>query len=54
METGAAVPILAEDRCSWAETIYLLQSPINARRLRDAVERDKAEQWHHSTASRSG
>jgi antitoxin YefM len=29
----------AEDFDSWQETIYLLRSPANARRLMEAVER---------------
>jgi len=31
-----------EDFDSWQETIYLLRSPANARRLMEAVARDKA------------
>ena len=34
----------AEDFDSWQETIYLLQSPANARRLMEAVARDKSAQ----------
>jgi hypothetical protein len=29
---------------SWQETVYLLRSPENARRLMEAVARDRAEQ----------
>ena len=32
----------ADDYDSWQETVYLLRSPENARRLMDAVARDKA------------
>jgi antitoxin YefM len=32
----------AADYDSWQETIYLLRSPANARRLMEAVARDKA------------
>ncbi|MGV9787228.1 type II toxin-antitoxin system Phd/YefM family antitoxin [Streptomyces sp. NPDC003435] len=32
----------AEDYESWQETVYLLRSPANARRLMEAVARDKA------------
>lgn len=34
----------AADFDSWQETIYLLRSPANARRLMEAVARDKAGQ----------
>ncbi|RKS75130.1 antitoxin YefM [Actinomadura pelletieri DSM 43383] len=36
-----AVLMSAEDYDSWQETIYLLRSPANARRLMEAVARDK-------------
>jgi antitoxin YefM len=39
---GDAVLMSAEDYDSWQETIYLLRSPANARRLMEAVARDKA------------
>ena len=39
---GDAVLMSAEDFDSWQETIYLLRSPANARRLMEAVERDKS------------
>jgi antitoxin YefM len=39
---GNAVLMSAEDFDSWQETIYLLRSPANARRLMEAVERDKS------------
>jgi antitoxin YefM len=41
---GDAVLMSAEDFDSWQETVYLLQSPANARRLMEAVARDKAGQ----------
>jgi antitoxin YefM len=39
---GDAVLMSAEDFDSWEETIYLLRSPANARRLMEAVARDRA------------
>jgi antitoxin YefM len=39
---GDAVLMSAEDYESWQETVYLLRSPANARRLMGAVARDKA------------
>ncbi len=41
-KAGDAVLMSAEDFDSWQETIYLLRSPANARRLMEAVERDKS------------
>jgi antitoxin YefM len=41
---GDAVLMSAEDFDSWQETIYLLRSPANARRLMEAVARDKSDQ----------
>lgn len=41
-KSGDAVLMSAEDFDSWQETIYLLRSPANARRLMEAVARDKA------------
>jgi antitoxin YefM len=41
---GDAVLMSAEDFDSWQETIYLLRSPANARRLMEAVGRDKSGQ----------
>ncbi|WP_128375835.1 type II toxin-antitoxin system Phd/YefM family antitoxin [Streptomyces cavernae] len=38
---GDAVLMSADDYESWQETIYLLRSPANARRLMEAVARDK-------------
>jgi antitoxin YefM len=40
---GDAVLMSADDYDSWQETVYLLRSPENARRLMEAVARDKAE-----------
>lgn len=39
---GDAVLMSADDFDSWQETIYLLRSPANARRLMEAVARDRA------------
>lgn len=41
---GDAVLMSAEDFDSWRETIYLLRSPANARRLMEAVARDKSRE----------
>lgn len=41
---GDAVLMSAEDFDSWQETVYLLRSPANARRLTEAVARDKSGQ----------
>jgi antitoxin YefM len=38
---GDAVLMSADDYDSWQETIYLLRSPANARRLMEAIARDK-------------
>ena len=43
-KSGDAVLMSAEDFDSWQETIYLLRSPANARRLMQAVARDKSGQ----------
>lgn len=43
-KAGDAVLMSAEDFDSWQETIYLLRSPANARRLMEAVARDRAGQ----------
>ena len=40
--SGDAVLMSAADYDSWQETVYLLRSPENARRLMEAVGRDKA------------
>jgi antitoxin YefM len=39
---GDAVLMSAADYDSWQETVYLLRSPENAKRLMEAVARDKA------------
>ena len=41
-KAGDAVLMSAGDYDSWQETVYLLRSPENARRLMEAVARDKA------------
>jgi len=41
-KSGDAVLMSAEDYDSWQETIYLLRSPENARRLMEAVARDRS------------
>ncbi len=41
-KSGDAVIMSADDYDSWQETIYLLRSPANARRLMEAVARDRA------------
>jgi antitoxin YefM len=38
---GDAVLMSAEDYDAWEETVYLLRSPANARRLMEAVARDR-------------
>jgi len=43
-EGGDAVLMSADDFDSRQETIYLLRSPANARRLMEAVARDKSGQ----------
>lgn len=41
-KSGDAVLMSADDYDSWQETVYLLRSPENARRLMEAVARDRA------------
>ena len=41
---GEAVLMSADDFDSWQETIYLLKSPASARRLMEAVSRDRSGQ----------
>jgi antitoxin YefM len=41
-KAGDAVLMSADDYDSWQETVYLLRSPENARRLMAAVARDRA------------
>lgn len=48
---GDAVLMSAEDYDSWQETVYLLRSPENARRLMEAVARDKASRSKASLSS---
>lgn len=43
-KAGDAVLMSADDYDSWQETVYLLRSPENAKRLMEAVARDKAGQ----------
>ncbi len=43
-KNGDAVLMSADDYDSWQETVYLLRSPENARRLMESVARDKASQ----------
>lgn len=43
-KAGDAVLMSADDYDSWQETVYLLRSPENARRLMEAVARDKVAQ----------
>lgn len=40
--SGDVVLMSAEDYDAWQETVYLLRSPANARRLMEAVARDRA------------
>lgn len=47
---GEAVLMSAADYDSWQETVYLLRSPENARRLMEAVARDRAGQVGRPTA----
>lgn len=41
-KAGDAVLMSSDDYDSWQETVYLLRSPENAKRLMEAVARDKA------------
>lgn len=43
-KAGNAVLMSADDYDAWQETVYLLRSPENARRLMEAVARDRAGQ----------
>lgn len=49
-KAGDAVLMSADDYDSWQETVYLLRSPENARRLMEAVARDRAGQTGHATS----
>lgn len=42
-KSGDAVLMSAADYDSWPETVYLLRSPENARRLMEAAARDRAD-----------
>ena len=50
-KAGDAVLMSADDYDSWQETVYLLRSPENARRLMQAVARDRAAQLGQSTVA---
>ena len=47
-KAGDAVLMSADDYDSWQETVYLLRSPENARRLMEAVARDNTSQTNHT------
>jgi len=47
-KAGDAVLMSADDYDSWQETVYLLRSPENARRLMEAVARDRAHRTPNS------
>ncbi|BBY35390.1 prevent-host-death family protein [Mycolicibacter minnesotensis] len=47
---GDAVLMSADDYDSWQETVYLLRSPENARRLMEAVARDRQGQATSTTS----
>lgn len=49
-KAGDAVLMSADDYDSWQETVYLLRSPENARRLMEAVARDRAGESGRSTS----
>ena len=50
-KAGDAGLMSADDYDSWQETVYLLRSPENARRLMQAVARDRAAQPGQSTVA---
>jgi antitoxin YefM len=52
-KAGDAVLMSAADYDSWQETVYLLRSPENARRLMEAVARDKASRPATATHTKS-
>jgi antitoxin YefM len=52
-KAGDAVLMSAADYDSWQETVYLLRSPQNARRLMEAVVRDKASHSPRSALTKS-
>jgi antitoxin YefM len=49
-KSGDAVLMSADDYDSWQETVHLLRSPENARRLMESVARDRAG---HAALTRS-
>lgn len=51
--SGDVVIMSADDFDSWQETLYLLRSPANARRLLDAVDRDRRPESATATPTRS-
>ncbi len=52
-KAGDAVLMSADDYDSWQETVYLLRSPENARRLMEAVARDKASRSISATEGKT-
>ena len=52
-KAGDAVLMSADDYDSWQETVYLLRSPENARRLMEAVARDKGRRREPPTTTKS-
>ncbi|GAS92468.1 type II toxin-antitoxin system Phd/YefM family antitoxin [Mycolicibacterium brisbanense] len=52
-KAGDAVLMSADDYDSWQETVYLLRSPENARRLMEAVARDKGSRSASAEYSKS-
>jgi len=52
-KAGDAVLMSADDYDSWQETVYLLRSPENARRLMEAVARDKTKRPAPATSNKT-
>jgi antitoxin YefM len=50
---GDAVLMSAADYDSWQETVYLLRSPENARRIMEAVARDKTHRPAQASYTKS-
>ncbi|MGH3635070.1 type II toxin-antitoxin system Phd/YefM family antitoxin [Mycobacterium sp.] len=50
---GDAVLMSAADYDAWQETVYLLRSPENARRLMEAVARDKTSRGGPASYTKS-
>lgn len=50
-KAGDAVLMSAADYDSWQETVYLLRSPENARRLMEAVARDRSGHRERAVSS---